>query len=238
MGKIRLYNQDCLKFLEDCGHYDCIFLDPPDNTRVKYQGFEDYRSDYYEWLEKILLLAITKSKVTWLSYNAIHDLKIKATLAEILKSNYLTRNVKMLIWRYTFGQYNDKDCANGYRPLLRIARVDWKPDVSKIKILSKRMKIGDSRAKGLRVPDDVWEFSRIVGNSPERRAWSPCQHPEALLRRIFLMSSGSRFLDCFCGSGTGIRVAKQLKLDLDSVEISKVTCDHLMEEHNEITYIK
>ena len=232
MGRIRLYNQDCLITLRGTDErYDCIFLDPVDNIGLKYDGFTDRREDYYEWLMSIVQEAIVKSNVTWLSYNANHDLEIKSRLVTLLKNNCLTRFVRTFIWRYTFGQYRTKDCVSGYRPILRIARADWTPCVDKIRVPSKRMKIGDPRAAGLRVPDDVFDFPRIVGNSQERRAWHPTQHPEALIERIYLMSGGSRFFDAFAGTGTSIRVCKKLGFDLDICEISEYYCHRIMVEH-------
>jgi len=231
-GKIRLYNQDCVDFLKGSGNYDCIFLDPPDNIKLDYDGFNDDRADYHSWLTKLLALAVLRSPVVWLSYNAIHDLEIKSRLAAMLKHGFLTRDVRTIIWRYTFGQYRDTDCGSGYRPILRIARVSWVPKVDEIRVESQRQRIGDVRAAGPKVPDDVWEFPRIVPPNSERRAWHKTQHPEALIKRIFLMSGGIRFLDCFCGSGTSIRVAKRQKSwSLDTCEISESYCERLESEH-------
>lgn len=208
-----LYNVDCEQFLANCQSYDCIFMDPPDNIGLEYSGFDDSRVDYYQWLTRIIQMAVAKSNVCWISYNAIHDVAIKRIRLR------MQRDWKTFIWRYTFGQYRSTDCGSGYRPILRISRKDWKPDVSGIKVLSVRSKMGDKRAAGLRVPDDVWEFPRVTGNNKERRAWHPTQHPEALMERIMRMSPGS-FLDCFAGTGTSLRVGKELNRSVDACELS------------------
>jgi len=99
------------------------------------------------------------------------------------------------------------------------------------------MELGDSRAKGPRTPDDVWEFPRIVAPSKERRAWIPTQHPEALLERIVKLSlanRGEKVLELFTGSGTMIRVCKRLGVDLDTVELNEKYIKRLKEEHPEI----
>jgi len=92
--------------------------------------------------------------------------------------------------------------------------------------------MNDSRAKGPKVPGDVWTFPRITGNHSERRSWIPTQHPEALLERIVLMSGGKRVLELFSGSGTMIRVCKRLGVDLDTVELNGDYVNLLRKEHS------
>ena len=71
---------------------------------------------------------------------------------------------------------------------------------------------GDKRARGPRVPDDVWEFPRLVGNAGERIAGHPCQLPETLLERVIRCSSRPNdvILDPTAGTGTTLRVAQRL----------------------------
>ncbi|MEO2045818.1 MAG: site-specific DNA-methyltransferase [Pirellulales bacterium] len=61
-----------------------------------------------------------------------------------------------------------------------------------------------------RVPDDVWELPRLVGNTSERLGIHPCQLPEELLRRIILYSTAKNdlILDPVSGTGTTARVAQ------------------------------
>lgn len=229
---IRLYHQEALNFVKSCGQYDCIFMDPPDNVGLGYAGVKDKRDDYYKWLEDLILESMGKAPIVWISYYWRHDVPLKASLAWILRHS--DWEAKTFIWRFTFGQYNDKDCGSGYRPILRLSRprVEWSVDA--IRIQSERMRLGDSRACGPKVPDDVWEFPRVVGNSVERREWIPTQHPEALMKRIYLLSGGTKILELFAGSGTGIRVAKRLGFDLDTVELSGDYIKRLRAEHPDI----
>jgi DNA modification methylase len=71
---------------------------------------------------------------------------------------------------------------------------------------------GDKRAAGPRVPDDVWQFPRLVGNANERIKGHPCQLPEVLLERVILSSTapGDNLLDPMAGTGTTLRVAQRL----------------------------
>lgn len=251
---IRLFKAEALEWLINCkDKYDTIFMDPPDNIGLKYEGCNDKRSDYYSWLESIILKSMFLGNVVWISYYYKHDLKVKAMVNWIINNIKPSWEARTFIWRFTFGQYRETDCGSGYRPILRLSKPGVKWNCDEIRITSKRMLINDSRSKGPRVPDDCWEFPddywefpRVTGNSPERRAWCPTQHPELLLERIVKMSPGSKILELFTGSGTMIRVVKRLninrlarlkkycqlvEIDLDTVDLN---IKQLVEEHPDI----
>ena len=245
---IKLINAEAWDWMNNCeDQYDMIFMDPPDNIGLDYgEGINDKRRQYYSWLWGIIFEALSMSKVVWISYYHKHDLEIKKMVARLLKQYKPSWEARTFIWRFTFGQYRETDCGSGYRPILRLSSpgVNW--NCNGIRVMSKRMEIGDKRAAGLRVPDDVWEFPRIVGNSKERRSWCPTQHPEALLIRIVRISLGimpnvtsNKVLELFTGAGTMIRVVKRLNkinfdIDLDTVELSSEYCKKLRAEHPEI----
>ncbi len=74
-----------------------------------------------------------------------------------------------------------------------------------------------------KVPDDVWEFSRVCGTFKERVGEHPCQMPESLLERIIKASSNVNdiVLDPFGGTGTTATVAKKLKRNYITMDISE-----------------
>lgn len=216
---------------------DCIILDPPDNIGLGYEGFTDKVSnaEYYHWLDWIIKWAMKKAPVVWVSYNAIHDIEIKKRLC---LGRY---DARTFIWTYTFGQNRDSDCGSGYRPILRISHPDMRWHCDDIKVPSWREENGDARAApGGRVPLDVWDFPRVVGNSAERRVWHPTQHPEALYIRMMKMSGAVRpgtfrVVDLFGGTGTVLRAARQLaaknpEIDCFVVEQSKEYCNRMFKE--------
>ncbi len=221
------YHSDCNDFLDDLtssDRYDGVFCDPPDNLGLKYDGFVDYREDYIEWLSSLILKAMRHAPVIWISYYHKHTMALMAALNFwISKSAWLDHT---FIWTYEFGQYRVADCGNNYRPILRLSRPEVRWCVDPIRIESERMRLGDSRAAGPKVPMDVWSFPRITCGS-ERRAWHCTQHPEKLMERIFLMTPGSRFLDLFAGSGTSGIVCRRLGYEIDQVEISKAYFERL-----------
>jgi site-specific DNA-methyltransferase (adenine-specific) len=218
---------DCLDVLDVMKPVKMIFADPPDNLGLKYDGYVDKKDGYYDWLELVILRSLARCQVFWLSYYWQHDLEIKSVIRNTLKYRFPAWTAKTFIWRYTFGQYNDEDCGSGFRFLLRCVRSGAKlyPDV--LRIPSERMRLGDPRAAGPRVPDDVWEIPRVVGNASERRPWHPTQHPEELMERIvrFSCSHFEVCCDLFGGTGTTLRVCKRLGIPCMSIELSENYCN-------------
>jgi hypothetical protein len=217
---IRLFHQEALEFLQAKPKgYRTIWMDIPDNIGVDYgQGIDDNRLDYFDWLQSLITLGMrTGACSIWISYNSKHDVELKYRLFKILRarSHWTSRTV---VWRYTFGQYLKKDHAYGYRPILRLSIKGYPWRWEGVRVPSKRMEIGDSRAAGPKIPDDVWDFPRVTGNSKERRSWAPNQHPVALVERIFKMSGGP-VLELFTGSGSAILAARSIGMDLDTVEL-------------------
>lgn len=240
---IVLVHDDCLDYLVGMSPVKTIFVDPPDNIGLKYLDFNDNIDpyDYYNWIELLIQRALCKCKIFWLSYNAKHDVFIKNRLYNLLKHIYPSKEARTFIWRYTFGQYTDRDCPSGYRPILRINAVDATFNMDRIREPSVRMIEGDSRAAGPRIPDDVWEFPRVVGNSAERRSWHPTQHPEALMQRIIKMSCfpNETFVDLCAGTGTSFRAYKTLgHKNVIGVEICKEYCDRIRQENPQIELFK
>ncbi len=130
----------------------------------------------------------------------------------IILSELLPRRNR-IIWRETFGQYHEHRFPSGHRHLFWHVK-DPKRSLfytDEIRIASQRMLSGDKRAAGPRVPDDVWELPRLVGNANERLGIHPCQLPEELLRRIVLCSTEKNdlILDPMSGTGTTARVAQK-----------------------------
>jgi DNA modification methylase len=230
---IRLFHQEALEFLQAKPKgYRTIWMDIPDNIGVDYGEPDDNRPDYFDWLQSLITLGMrTGACSIWISYNSKHDVELKYRLFKILRarSHWTCRTI---MWRYTFGQYLKKDHAYGYRPIVRlnIKGYPWKFDG--IRVQSKRMELGDPRAAGPKIPDDVWdfvdswEFPRVTGNSKERKRWAPNQHPVLLVERIFKMS-GDPVLELFTGSGSAIQAARNLGIKLDTVELDSGRVEQL-----------
>ena len=222
----QIIHGDCLEVLSKLPKVKMIFADPPDNLKVKYDGYVDYRADYYEWLYSVIEAALSKCEIFWLSHHSKHDIAIKQHLLHLDKS----WGIRPFIWRFTFGQHRKTDCGYGYRGLLRIRKKGAiiYPDAI-LEPSARIAKYNDKRGNpDGRVPDDCWEFPRVCGTFKERRKWHPNQHPEALLRRIvqFSCKPGDKVSDLFGGTGSMLRVWPNTTV----IEISEKYCREMSRE--------
>lgn len=234
-----IYNLSCTDYLPcvPAGKIKMIFADPPDNIGLKYDNLDDRLPSalYFSWMEQWILWGLRLAPQTfWISYNEKHDLEIKYLLRQILKFRYPSYTAYNFIWRYTFGQHVETDCGCGYRPIIRLTRFDTTFNTDSIRVTSARMRLGDKRANPAgRVPDNVLDFPRVVGNATERRSYHPTQHPEALMERIVKMSTNENdiVLDLFGGTFTTLRVCKKLKRRSINIEHSTFYCEQGAKEH-------
>lgn len=83
------------------------------------------------------------------------------------------------------------------------------------------------------IPDDHFDFTRVVGNSKQRRAWHPTQLNEGLVERCVLLSTkpGDLVVDPFGGTGTTLRVCKKLDRSCTLIEMDGNYCQHIADEH-------
>lgn len=197
------------------GQFQSAFLDPPYNLGVDYgNGCKADRLSAERYLDEMSELArlcverLAPTGSIWFLIPEKWADQIGAMLSRLLPR----RN--RIIWRETFGQYREDRFPSGHRHLFwHVMAAKGSPFFdAEIRIPSQRMLDGDKRAHGPRVPDDVWEFPRLVGNATERIAGHPCQLPEVLLDRIIRCSTapGDVVLDPTAGTGTTLRVAQRL----------------------------
>lgn len=234
---IQLWEGDCGEFLDQTREkgekFRLVFADPPDNLGLSYANYKDKLPEdrYYDWLELLILKSIAVGQIVWFSYYWAHDLELTHRVRNILKYRHPSWRAKKILWRYTFGQYTTGDCGSGFRYMVRLSGPGVTFDTDAVLIESERQRLGDARAcPDGRVPDDVWDFPRVTGNSHERRVWHPTQHPEGLVERILRLCgpfdlSGLRGIcDLFSGTGTILRCAKRLGLPAVACELDPEYC--------------
>jgi len=225
MSNHAILQGDCLQILPTLPPATCLWADPPDNLGLKYDGFRDRISNYHGWLLDVVQTALQhEPQVFWLSLYHKHLIPVLFSV-----SDFWGWDIRLFIWRFTFGQHQSNDCGNGYRPILRFSKPGFKWNTGAIRVPSARQsKYGDNRAnpKG-RVPDDVWEFPRVCGTFHERRAYIPNQHPIALMKRIVALSCrpGDSVIDLFGGSFSCARACQELGIDCTSIELSETYCE-------------
>ena len=84
------------------------------------------------------------------------------------------------------------------------------------------------------IPDTHFDFTRVVGNSKQRRAWHPTQLNEGLVKRCLQLSTkaGDWIIDPFGGTGTTMRVCRELgDRSCTLIERSKGYCAKIVKEH-------
>lgn len=213
----RVIEGDCLKILPQLptGIVHAAFLDTPYNFGVDYgDGAQADRlspATYLRWVSEVIresVRRLTERGSIWV----LSPERWADEIGVMLKDLLPRRN--RIIWRETFGQYGESRFPNGHRHLFwHVQDLQHSPfHTDEIRVPSQRMKSGDKRSKGPRVPDDVWAIPRLVGNAAERLPEHPCQLPEELLRRVILASTqrSNLVLDPTAGTGTTLRVAQQL----------------------------
>ena len=217
---------------------DLIFADPPFNIGIKYDIYNDNMSyeEYYEWSNRWIKECYRILKRRGSIYIAIGD-EFAGEISIILKkTGFYFRN--WIIWYYTFGQNQRKKFNRAHTHILYFTK-DKEHFVfndKDIRIPSARQTVyRDKRANPIgKIPDDVWEFSRVCGTFKERIGHHPCQMPEDLLDRIIRTSSniGDIVLDPFGGTGTTSAIAKKLGRKYITIEISKKYYDIILKRLN------
>ena len=180
----KIVHGDCYEVLPilPSGCVQTMFVDPPYNIGIDYGDGkrhdlleeEEYLDKMRRLIEECVRLLAPTGGVWFLCPEQWAD-----QIGSILNGLLPRRN--RIIWRETFGQYRGDRFPNGHRHLFwRV--IDRKKSVfntNDIRIPSQRMIANDNRACGPRVPDDVWNIPRLVGNARERLGDHPCQLPEA-----------------------------------------------------------
>jgi site-specific DNA-methyltransferase (adenine-specific) len=181
--------------------------------------------EYYTWSERWIKEAHRVLKNNGSIYIAIGD-EFAAEVNLILKkTGFHFRN--WIIWYYTFGQNQRKKFNRAHTHILYFTKDKdiFTFNDKDIRIPSARQTIyKDKRANPLgKIPDDVWQFSRVCGTFNERIGKHPCQMPEDILELIIRASSneGDIVLDPFGGTGTTAVVAKRLNRNYITIEISE-----------------
>jgi site-specific DNA-methyltransferase (adenine-specific) len=237
----KVYLGDCIEVMKTLPDksIDLIFADPPFNIGIKYDVYNDNMSyeEYYQWSEKWIQETYRLLKDNGSMYIAIGD-EFAAEINIILKrTGFYFRN--WIIWYYTFGQNQKKKFNRSHTHILYFTK-DKKRFVfndKDIRVPSARQLIyKDKRANPIgKIPDDVWQFSRVCGTFKERIEKHPCQMPESLLELIIKASSnkGDLVLDPFGGTGTTAAAAKKLNRNFITIEISKEYYEIILKRLND-----
>lgn len=243
MPEYKIYNRDFREIVFP--RVNTFFADPPDNIGLGYDEYDDGLAveEYIDFFDEVLSLGLKCADTTYISFNARWITEVGALVKVI--SDLRQVEARWLIQGFTFGQHRTTDHGNNFRPIIRLRHPYAPLFPNRTRVESKRMKINDKRANSEgRVPGDVWfsdflEYSRVVGNSKQRRRWHPTQLNEGLVEDLLLMSTpeGGSVIDPFMGTGTTLRVCKANDWSCYTSDISSNYCEKVAEEHDlEVSY--
>lgn len=211
------------------------FADVPDNLGLKYNEYKDKlpQEEYVGLLAYWTRALVHRVPIVWISFNAKWTAEM-GRIACTLLGEYEDLELKPCTQVFTFGQHNHHDLGNNHRPLWRFKRKGAPLYPDAIRVPSWRQENGDKRAdpRG-RVPSDVFDFTRVTGNSKQRRSWHPTQLHEGLVERCIKLSTreGDRVLDPFAGTGTTLRVCKRINRQCTLIELDSSYCQEIAREH-------
>lgn len=230
---------NCLDYLKHCEPFHMSFADPPDNIGLKYRGYVDKVTDqeYEQLLTDMIHFATVKCNILWMSLNSRHAPLIGHILHQWQNEAW---EIKHCTQVYTFSQHNHRDLGNGHRVMYRLMREGTKLYPDTIRVPSWRQLNGDKRAdpRG-KVPNDVFDFPRVTGNSKQRRKFISTQLNEGLYERCTKLCcpTGSTVVDLFAGSGTLGRVSDRCGVNALMLECSRETCDSILADQPDVVEI-
>lgn len=230
-----ILNGDCLKLMPDLpgGKFTVIFADPPYNNGFKYDAdpTHDDRSprDYIIWCKNWMAECSRLLKPNGSLFIMIDDNysdNFGMALREMKDPPLYRRNT--ILWWERFAQHSKTNFTNTVRFIHYFTRSpkDFIWNADQILVPSDRETIYKDARRGLdgKVPDNVWEFPRLVANDPRRVPYPICPpqvHPDLLQRIIKVASNeGDTVFDPFAGNGGTLREALALGRNAFGIERS------------------
>lgn len=210
-----------------------IFADPPYNIGKDFDGLlekwdeEEFLNWCYEWIDECY--RVLKPNGTFYLMNSTENMPF---LDIWCRKKFFIRS--RVIWSYdSSGVQAKKFYGSMYEPILMLVKDKNNYTFNANEILIEA-KTGAKRGlidyrknppqpyNTMKVPGNVWEFSRVRFKMEEYEN-HPTQKPEALLERIIKASSneGEIVLDPFAGSFTTCAVAKRLGRKSIGIEVNQ-----------------
>ena len=243
MSKLKIYHNDehkiihgdVLKGLSELPSesIDLIFADPPYNIGKDFDGLvenwkeEEFLEWCYTWLDECY--RVLKPSGTFYLMNSTENMPF---LDIWCRKKFFIRS--RIVWSYdSSGVQAKKFFGSMYEPILMLVKDKNKYTFNSEDILVEA-KTGAKRGlidyrknppqpyNTMKVPGNVWEFSRVRFKMDEYEN-HPTQKPESLLERIIKASSnsGDLVLDPFSGSFTTSAVSKRLGRKSIVIEVNE-----------------
>ena len=219
---------DCLEVMKNIEDesVQIIVTSPPYNLGKEYERRAKLQ-EYIQWKEKIISECVRILKPTgnifWQVGNYINNGEVYP-LDILLYPIFMKFNLHLrnrIIWNFGHGLHCSKRFSGRHETILWLTKIDdyiFNLDDVRIpqKYPNKKAYKGENKGKLSgnplgKNPSDVWDFSNVKHNHPEKTE-HPCQFPEAMIERIVRVASNKKDIvfDPFVGSGTTVVVAEKL----------------------------
>jgi site-specific DNA-methyltransferase (adenine-specific) len=235
---------DCLELLAKIpsGSVQLIICDPPYNINMaKWDAWPDYVHWARDWLrESERVLSNSGSLVIFggLQYQGEAGTGDLLALMSEMRAHSPMRLVNLIVWNYPTGMSAHRFFASRHEEIawfgktsryyfdLDAVRIQF-DDETKARYLKDKRLRAESVEKG-KNPGNVWQMTRLNGNSKER-VGHPTQKPREVVQRIVrsLSYPGSVVLDFFAGSGVTTAVAIAEGRHSISADIDPSLADYL-----------
>lgn len=246
-----VYINDAVEILKQIpdSSIQLVLIDPPYNLDLDcWDTFDNYLEWAKTWLDEIYRVLSNSGSCVIFGGFQYQDLK-QGDLLEILhytRHSTPLRFVNLIIWYYKNGMSAHRFFANRHEEAIWLSktkkyyfdldsvRVPYDEKTKELYKKDKRLN-PESVDKG-KNPTNVWEISRLNGNSKERVGHTT-QKPVEVIRRFVrgLSYPGSIVLDFFAGSGTTGRVCIEEGRNSILVDTDPMLNDYLKSHISQIS---
>lgn len=226
--KSQIVHEDCLEFMKNIEDksVQLIITSPPYNVGKEYERKAKLQ-EYLKWKEQVISECVRILKPTgsifWQVGNYIDNGEVYP-LDILLYPLFMKFDLHLrnrIVWHFGHGLHCSKRFSGRHETILWFTKTDdyvFNLDEIRIpqKYPNKKAYKGENKGKLSsnplgKNPSDVWDFSNVKHNHPEK-THHPCQFPESMIERIVKVGSNKKdiIFDPFVGSGTTVVVAEKL----------------------------
>lgn len=239
-GQVTIYNADCRDVLPSLTPVDLIVTSPPYNIGKEYESRlsePEYLATHREVIDLAVPLVRDTGSICW-QVGSIADDGDIVPVDYLLWPEFRRHGLQLrnrIAWTFGHGLHCSRRFSGRHEVVLWFTKTDGYqfhlddvrvPSLYPMKRHYKGPKKGQLSGNPLgKNPGDVWSIANVKHNHPEKTD-HPCQFPEELVSRLIraLTQPGDVVLDPFMGSGTTLRVAKDLGRRAIGIDVSKAYC--------------
>ena len=235
---VTLYNCDIsdMPSIVPAESVDVVFADPPFNVGLSYDGDRDRRENYYTWQDGWVANAFDVLSGRGTFYLMTITRHLPSVFASMSACGTF---VSQIIWKNVSGVGSKRYYWRQYQPIVMYAKTpDYYFNTYAVRRDSGFRRWGGYSTQYQGQLGDIWDdipfvyagsirHREVIVESGTNKKAHPAQMPEALAYRMISFSCppDGVVLDMFSGSGTFLRVAKDLQVKAIGFEQSERYCE-------------